>query len=534
MGGLRDRVLALFDENHLLLEEGALDLILSTPTPLEVSRRVLDALHGGDPIVTPDAVARILERVQRAPLASPTSMPGPLDGGGLMLEPPRSVAPMPPELRRVTPTPELRSPDGTPRPFHLIMEGFIAPTEARTPLDGVTGLMLSRFRRLAKVLRGRTDMANLRPAREIASFQGEAAVIGMVREVAETARQKLLILTLEDETGQVRVLIPKELPAAKDTYLPDEVLGVRLFAPKEPGKLPVARSILRPDVPVTRVSARSNRPSKVLFLSDLHIGSKGFLDQAWNELMGFVRGEGPHGDRAQGLEHVVIAGDLVDGIGIYPHQERDLAIEDILEQYTELGRRLRELPSHLNIVAVPGNHDAVSPAEPQPSLPAELSRPLPSNVHVVSNPSVFAIEGVVVEAYHGRGFDDLIPMIPKMSYEQPIPVMKRMLAMRHLSPSYGMKTPLAPLARDGLVIDPVPDIFVTGHTHTFGVERWRGVLLLNASTWLAETDYQRMRNIRPVPARATVMDLEKGDVAAVDLLGPRSEMAAEVGPKVPP
>jgi DNA polymerase II small subunit len=517
---VRDRVLALFDESHLLLEEGALALILASPTPLDLCRAMLAAWGKEDPIVTPDAVARWIERCSPKGVLPGSGLPGPLEAGGLMLEPPRLASPAP-----------WIAPSG-PRPFHLIMEGFIAPTEARAPLEGVTGLLRSRFRRLSRVLRGRSDLSALRPASEIARATGEAAVIGMVREVTETARQKLLILTLEDESGQVRVLIPKDHPAAKETYLPDEVLGVRLSLPKEPGKLPVARAILRPDVPVSRAPGRSERPSKALFLSDLHIGSKGFLEDPWNELMGFVRGEGPHGEVCRGLEHVVIAGDLVDGIGIYPHQERDLAIGDIVEQYAELGRRLKELPSYLNIVAVPGNHDAVSPAEPQPALPSELARPLPPNVHVVSNPSVFALEGVVVEAYHGRSFDDLIPQLPKMSYEQPLPVMKRMLSMRHLAPSYGMKTPLAPLPRDGLVIDPVPDIFVTGHTHTFGVERWRGILLLNASTWLAETDYQRMRNIRPVPARATVVDLQDGGVKALDLFGARSELADEVGPKV--
>ena len=34
--------------------------------------------------------------------------------------------------------------------------------------------------------------------------------------------------------------------------------------------------------------------------------------------------------------------------------------------------------------------------------------------------------------------------------------------MRHLAPIYGGRTPLAPLPRDGLVIDPAPDILVTG------------------------------------------------------------------------
>ena len=214
----------------------------------------------------------------------------------------------------------------------------------------------------------------------------------------------------------------------------------------------------------------------------------------------------------------MVAGDLVDGIGIYPRQEKDLAIADVVEQYAELGRRLRELPERLTIVVIPGNHDAVCPAEPQPALPTNLTTRLGPNVKILSNPSTFALDGVVVSAYHGRSFDDLIPAIPGASYSRPTEVMKRMLQMRHLAPIYGDRTPLAPSGRDGLVLDTAPDILVTGHSHTYGVDRYRGVLLLNASTWQAETEYQRMRNIIPVPARAALVDLATFGVQTMNFL----------------
>src|SRR4029077_8561267 len=232
----------------------------------------------------------------------------------------------------------------------------------------------------------------------------------------------------------------------------------------------------RPISPAAGVPRRAGRPSRVLFLSDLHIGSRSFLSDPWGQLVDFLHGRGPRPDLAHEIDHVVVAGDLVDGIGIYPNQEKDLAIADVFEQYNELGRRLREIPERLNIVVVPGNHDAVCPAEPQPALPSEIRAGLPPNVRALGNPATFALEGVVIEAYHGRSFDDLIPAIPGASYSRPTEVMKRMLAMRHLGPIYGGRTPLAPLPRDGLVVDPVPDILVTGHAHTFGVDQYKGIL----------------------------------------------------------
>jgi DNA polymerase II small subunit len=359
-------------------------------------------------------------------------------------------------------------------------------------------------------------LANLRPIKGLRPTDGSASIIGLVREVRTTPKHHHLILTLDDESGSAEVLVTKDSPAARLTFLSDEVVGLRLQFAREPGKIPRAVAVERPDIPATRNVGRASRPRHAIFLSDLHIGSRSFLSESWGHLVDFLRGHGPHADLAAAIDHVVVAGDLVDGIGIYPQQERDLAIADVVEQYAELGRRLSELPDRMTIVVVPGNHDAVCPAEPQPALPDALRSSFPSNVHSLANPSTFALHGVVVEAYHGRSFDDLIPALPGASYSRPTDVMKRMLAMRHLAPIYGDRTPLAPLPRDGMVVDPAPDILVTGHVHTYGVDRYRGVLLLNASTWQAETEYQRMRNISPVPARAAVVDLSNLGVVSLD------------------
>jgi len=38
-----------------------------------------------------------------------------------------------------------------------------------------------------------------------------------------------------------------------------------------------------------------------------------------------------------------------------------------------------------------------------------------------------------------------------------------------------------------MVIDTVPDIFVTGHVHGAGLSHYKGVRLINASTWQSQT-----------------------------------------------
>jgi len=490
--GLREHLVAYFEEHHKLVEVGALDLLLDVQQPLVLSQELIDRAGPEAPFVTREMVEAALSEQRGAP-ASVRSAPGRTrtEGGEALAD--------------------------RDEPFRLISEGFTGPPAPAQPIVAYQGLFASRFRSLQRLLRGRPQLPNLRPIRELRSAEGTASVVGMVREVRTTAQRHHIIVTLDDDTGSAEVLVPRDSAAARVPFLPDEVVGVRLEFSKERGRLPRALSVERPEVPAQRPpNGRLETPRRAIFLSDLHVGSRSFLSESWDHLVEFLRERGPFSELARSIEFVVIAGDLVDGIGVYPRQERDLAISDVVEQYVELGRRLSQLPERLTVVAVPGNHDAVCPAEPQPALPPNLAGALPDNVRLLGNPSTFALHGVVIEAYHGRSFDDLIPAIPGASYSHPTEVMKRMLQMRHLAPIYGDRTPLAPLAHDGLVIDPAPEILVTGHVHTFGVDRYRGVLLLNASTWQAETEYQRMRNISPVPARAAVVDLGTLGLVALD------------------
>lgn len=71
-----------------------------------------------------------------------------------------------------------------------------------------------------------------------------------------------------------------------------------------------------------------------------------------------------------------------------------------------------------------------------------------------------------------------------------------------------MRTPIAAMKTDRLVINPLPEILLTGHVHICGVTRYRGVLGVNAGTWQSQTSFQKQMNIHPTPARAFVIDLQ--------------------------
>ena len=89
------------------------------------------------------------------------------------------------------------------------------------------------------------------------------------------------------------------------------------------------------------------------------------MEKEWDKMMKWLNSDD---ETAHNIKYLVIAGDAVDGIGVYPGQEKNLAIMDVYDQYEFLARKLDMLPDHITPILSPGNHDAVRPAEPQPLL----------------------------------------------------------------------------------------------------------------------------------------------------------------------
>lgn len=359
-----------------------------------------------------------------------------------------------------------------------------------------------RFRTLAVMLRQRRELSGAVPIERAKKSTRESRFIGIIQEARKTKAGHLL-LQVEDEDDSCQVLLPRSGPTADEHAVPDEVVGI-VARPWREGIL-LAEAVLRPDVPRAHAFAGATDPLLAAFVSDLHVGSKLFLGERW---AGFV--EWLSSPQAARVKYLAVVGDAVDGIGVYPRQDEDLALDDVYLQYEELARALSELPDHLQVVILPGNHDAVRPAEPQPALPGAVQKLFPTNFIFVGNPTSIRLHGVDVLCYHGRSMDDFVTAIPGMSYDRPLAAMVEMLRRRHLAPIYGGKTPLAPEQADHMIIDPLPSIFATGHVHGLGVGQYRGVTMVNSSTWQSQTSYQRMHNITPRPGMVPVVDLQTG------------------------
>jgi len=86
----------------------------------------------------------------------------------------------------------------------------------------------------------------------------------------------------------------------------------------------------------------------------------------------------------------------------------------------------------------------------------------------------------------------MVPRMAHVTYEKPAEAMKEMLRKRHLAPMWGERNALSPEEEDQMVIQNIPDLMVTGHTHAHQMEWYRGVPLVVSSTFQDETDFMKM------------------------------------------
>jgi len=366
-----------------------------------------------------------------------------------------------------------------------------------------------RLERLGAKLRGRV---NHRPATAIERMPGgsEVAMVGLVNDVRSTASGHWLV-ELEDATGTFPWLVMKdrEYTDLVEELLFDEALAMEGTLADDSG-IAFVDAMYFPDVPRTHEPSTADRHVQAALISDVHVGSQEFMEDAWNAFADWL-----HSEPARHVEYLLIAGDMVEGVGVYPNQDEELDIVDVYEQYEAFNEHLKAVPGDLEIVMIPGNHDAVRLAEPQPGFDDRLRGIMSAHdARIVSNPSTVTIEGVSVLMYHGVSLDEVIAELPaeKASYDEPHRAMYQLLKKRHVAPQFGGHTRLAPEERDYLVIEEVPDVFHTGHVHKLGFGKYHNVLAINSGCWQAQTDFQKSVNIDPDSGYAPIVDLDTLEV----------------------
>ena len=373
----------------------------------------------------------------------------------------------------------------------------------------------NRYEKIKKILLQRDDIKNFVQIQDLKT--GQATLIVMIYNIRKTAKGNYLV-ELEDPTGSVKGIVTprKDSFSQMKEIVPDQVLGVK---GRKSGIFFFIDEFILPDIP-EKEKPKIDEDVFAVFMSDTHVGSNMFLPKEFNKFLEWINGKIGNSSQvelAKKVRYIFISGDLVDGVGIYPEQEKELEIKDIYKQYEKFTELISKIPEEIPIIVIPGNHDAIRLAEPQPILSKDIVGDLYSlsNVIPASNPSIINIHGinsrgVDVLTYHGYSFDYLVSNVKefeKVGYEGADLIMKFLLRSRHLAPIHG-STPIAPLPEDFLVIDQVPDIFTAGHIHKAKISRYKGVLNIMSSCFQGRTVFQERVGHHPEPARVPIVNLK--------------------------
>jgi len=382
------------------------------------------------------------------------------------------------------------------------------PTLRITTGEGVKGynaLFSSRFNKLKRIISDRPESRMLKSIASVktAKTDDDMYVCGLV--TSRSVERNITKLVLEDPSGSFEgIVFDNELQKTAGSLLNDQFIMARIGFGKNAGF--IIKDLISPDVP-DQASNRSETETYAVFLSDLHIGSKYFMEE---EFIEFVLWLSSPDSVARKIRFVLIGGDLVDGVGIYPNQDKELVCQTIEEQLKKVEELLSKIPNYIKIFIMPGNHDPGRRALPQPAIPKKYNSGLweKENVFMVGNPAVISLNGVKVMMFHGQSIDDIVKTTPGLSYDKPTNVMKHLLRARHLSPIYGSQTPIAPEMEDLMVIDDIPDIFHVGHVHRAELDMYKGILLLNSGSWQKQTPFQASVGMTPNPGIALMVNLK--------------------------
>jgi len=376
-----------------------------------------------------------------------------------------------------------------------------------------------RFERISKILRTRICPHPLVATNKLKESGGtKVRLIAMVTDKRNTKKGNIL-LDVEDEEGCAKAVVTRdkgEAFALAQKILIDDVVALD---GKNAEELFICDGITWPDIPFAKEQKKTEDDIAIAYLSDIHIGSKKFLEREFSHFLNWLNGgEGDARQRelAGKVKYIIFCGDIVDGIGIYPEQERELAEKDIFKQYAMLDRALEKIPDYITVFVAPGNHDAVRRAEPQPSIPFDLMH---SEVVRIGSPSNIEIEGLKHLVYHGASLDSIISGAGlKNGYANPHEAMLELIRRRHLSPIYGDNL-IVPEARDYLLIEDEPDIVHMGHVHTNGYMLYRGTLLVNSGTFQDRTDFQVRMGHVPTPAIVPILEGKTGKLNHMGFAG---------------
>ena len=407
-----------------------------------------------------------------------------------------------------------------------IIKNYDGETSSGKPSDWVT-YFNDRFKRLRDLLliKDSSGIVSVSAIRDMPQGS-DVKTIAMVSNISISPVKKYTVFDIEDSTGSYRGILTSQ----DQDLLADQVVLIKGRKFKDALFI---KEIVYPDIQVKDSKPKEIEDSYALFMSDIHVGSKLFAKDAFELFLKWINQEvSEYSSIAKLVKFIVISGDLVDGVGVYPNQEKELEIKGLREQYEAFFSLFDKVPKRIKLLISQGNHDATHIAEPQPKLDPRFSEPVYrlQNAIMLSNP--YQVNLVIggsktnLLSYHGFSipyYADTIQKYNKMNPQDIEEIMKLHLKSRHLAPTHG-SSQVVPLTRDYLVIDETPDIYATGHIHKVLSSKYKETILINSSCWQYQTSYQKKYGMNPDIAKIPIVNLRDKTFQILDFLGEKVQV----------
>jgi len=444
------------------------------------------------------------------------------------------------EIKQETREEEIKS-----RPSVKVLSSLVIPAKKLEVKDFVKNFR-SRYIFLKDILQQRKELEGLISIDKIIGNNRNFSIIGIVTSKKIT-QNKNILLEVEDLTGKARLLInqnKEEIYEKSKEILLDDVIGFKVSGSRD---FLFVNDLFYPDSFLIEKHT-ADKEVYALFVSDFHLGSSHFLEDNFLRFIDWLNGKNCDEKQKEVLKkikYLFVLGDSVDGVGIYPGQEKDLKIKDIKKQYEKLAEFYRKIPNYINIIQCAGQHDAVRVAVPQPSIGEDFAKPLTEieNLYLVSNPSLIEIEGnedksgIKILMYHGAGIipyiiNDIEELRLNNAQSTPARAIKHLLLRRHLAPSHGGFVYIPNMEEDNMLIKEVPDIITTGDMHRLDIDKYNGVLIICNSCWQTQTAFEEKIGNQPDYCKVPVLNLKTKEIKILDFEDETEKEDKEIKDKI--
>ena len=140
-----------------------------------------------------------------------------------------------------------------------------------------------------------------------------------------------------------------------------------------------------------------------------------------------------------------------------------------------------------------------------------INNPGNVNIHASEN-----FDGFNILLYHGYSFDYYVANVDSIrnggGYDRADLIMKLLLQKRHLAPSHSSSLYIPYRNEDPLIINKIPDIFVSAHLHKSNLSSYNNITTISCSCWQSKTAFQEKMGHNPDPCKVPIINLKTREI----------------------